>query len=88
MPRGRTRRRAPHREPPHREIEPPRGSPGFILADALAALVIAAMTLTAILGGVAGSLRLAAAQEAKLLALVQQENDRVQQAPDTVVAGR
>ncbi len=60
------------------------GSPGFILADALAALLIAAVALAAILGGAAGSVRLVAAQGEKLLALVQQENGRVAQAPDVV----
>lgn len=77
MPRGRTRRTGPGRQ----------GSRGFVLADALAALLIASVALAAILGGAAGSVRLAAAQEEKVLALVQQENDRVQQAPDIVAAG-
>ncbi len=60
------------------------GSPGFILADALAALLIAAIALAAILGGAASSVRLVAVQGARLLALVQQENTRVQQAQDIV----
>jgi hypothetical protein len=77
LPRGRTNR--------HGRGRPARpGSPGFILADALAAILIAAIALAAVLGSAAGSVRLAAAQGARLLALVQQENARVQQAPDVV----
>ncbi len=64
------------------------GSPGFILADALAALLIAAIALAAILGGAAGSVRVVAAQGERILALVQQENVHVEQAPDIVHAIR
>ena len=60
------------------------GTSGFVLADALAALLIAAIALATVLGGTAGSVRLVAAQGLKLLALVQQENRHVQQAPDIV----
>ena len=73
LPRGRTR--------PH---QPGSGSRGFILADALAALLIAGIGLAAVLGGAASSVRLVAAQGARLLALVQQENSRVEQAPEIV----
>lgn len=71
LPRGRTRQRG-------------RGSLGFILVDALVALLIAAVALATILGGVATSVRLVAAQRQKLLSLVQQENGGVQQAPEIV----
>ena len=77
MPRGRTRGRGARR-----------GSPGFILADALAALVIAAIALGALLAEAGNAVRLTAAQAQKVTALVQQENDHVQQAPDVVAAGR
>jgi hypothetical protein len=77
LPRGRTRRRG---------AQP--GSPGFILADALAALVIAAIALGALLAGAGNAVRLVAAQAQKVTTLVQQENDHVQQAPDVVAAGR
>jgi hypothetical protein len=73
LPRGRTR-------PP----APGSGSPGFILADALVALRIAAISLATVLGGAASSVRLVAAQGARLLALVQQENSRVEKAPEIV----
>lgn len=77
MPRGRTRRHGAQR-----------GSRGFILADALAALVIAAIALGTMLAGAANAVRLVSAQAGKVTALVQQENDRVQQAPDVVAAGQ
>lgn len=77
LPRGRIRRRG--RSP---------GSPGFILADALAALVIAAIALGTLLAGAASSVRLVSTQAGKVTALVQQENDHVQQAPDVVAAGQ
>jgi hypothetical protein len=77
LPRGRTRRS---------RAQP--GSPGFILADTLAALVIAAIALGTLLAGAGNAVRLVAAQAAKVTTLVQQENNHVQQAPDVVAAGR
>ena len=55
--------------------------------DVLAALVIAAISLAALLGGVGNAVRLVASQEAKVSGLVEQENERVAQAPDIVAAG-
>jgi len=55
--------------------------------DVLAALVIAAISLATVLGGVGNAVRLVASQEAKVSGLVEQENDRVAQAPDIVAAG-
>jgi len=63
------------------------GSRGFILADALVALLIAAIGFAVILGGATGALRAVAAQRARLLALIQEENEGVQQAPGVVAAG-
>jgi len=56
--------------------------------DVLAALAIAAISLVTILGGIGNAVRLVAAQEAKVSALVEQENERVAQAPDIVAAGQ
>jgi hypothetical protein len=50
----------------------------------MAALVIAAIALCTLLAGAASSVRLVSAQAGKVTALVQQENDHVQQAPDVV----
>lgn len=72
---------------PGRTSGRPGQAPGFILVDVLAALAIAAISLATVLGGIGNAVRLMAAQEAKVSALVEQENERVAQAPGIVVAG-
>jgi len=62
-------------------------SRGFILVDVLTALVIAAISFAAGLGGAASSIRLVAAQGEKVAGLVEKENSRVQHAPDLVSGG-
>lgn len=58
---------------------------GFILADVLAALVIASIALGALLTGVSHAARLVTVQGERVTQLILQENDRVSKAARILV---
>jgi len=64
-----------------------RANDGFILADVLAALVIAAISLSTILTGVAHAARSVSVQADHILKLLEQENDRASKTKQIFVVG-
>ena len=60
---------------------------GFILADVLAALVIAAIALSTILTGVIHGARLVSIQTERILKVIERENEKVSKAEQIFTVG-